>query len=102
MKASGKVTHNLTVETATRSSAVDSEKEAFVTLNQAAKKLFDLKSVTTDGNLSIRDYMRLETAVKHGLDVWNLCKNLGKNLAKKAKTAVSTLYSRYISYDVLH
>ena len=88
-KESGKVTHNLTLQTATRSSAVASEKEAFVTLYTAAKEIFNLRSVTTDGNMSIRAFMRGEGGVKHGLDVWHLCKNLGKNLARKAKTAVS-------------
>ena len=88
-KESGKVTHNLTLQTATRSSAVASEKEAFVTLYTAAKEIFNLRSVTTDGNMSIRAFMRGEDGVKHGLDVWYLSKNLGKNLARKAKTAVS-------------
>lgn len=88
-QASGKVTHNLTLQTATHSSAVASEKEAYVTLFEAAKNTFNLRSVTTDGNVSIRAFMARQDEVKHGLDVWHLCKNLSKNLAKKARSAVS-------------
>ena len=66
-----------------------SEKEAYVTVFESAREIFNLRSVTTDGNISIRAYMRGQAAVKHGLDVWHLCKNLAKNLAKKAKLAVS-------------
>ena len=41
--------------------------------------------------------MREQAAVKHGLDVWHLCENLAKNLAKKAKLAVCIIH-----YKVLH
>lgn len=89
LQDSGKVTHNLTLETATRTSAVASEKEAFVAVFEAATSIFNVRSITTDGNTSIRAFMRLQDAVKHGLDIWHICKNLAKNLAKKAKSVVS-------------
>ena len=94
---SGKVTHNLTLQTSKRSSAVASEKEAYVTVFESAREIFNLRSVTNDGNISIRAYMREQAAVKHGLDVWHLCENLAKNLAKKAKLAVCIIH-----YKVLH
>ena len=56
----------------------------------AGKQDFALKSVTTDGNLMVRSHMKHhEPDVLHGLDVWHLCKNLARNVALKAKRAVS-------------
>lgn len=68
------------------------EKEAFIQLLESAKKDFGdkLYSITTDGNISIRSYMRKEEeGIRHGLDVWHLAKNLVKNLTKKCTTKVS-------------
>ena len=66
-----------------------SEKEAYVTVFESAREIFNLRSVTTDGNISIRAYMRGQAAVNHALDVWHPSKILAKNLAKKEKLAVS-------------
>jgi hypothetical protein len=71
---------------------VASEKEAFVAVFEAATSIFNVRSITTDGNTSIRAFMRLQDAVKHGLDIWHICKNLAKNLAK---------FSRYSRHKVL-
>lgn len=70
------------------------EKEGFIELLDQAKISFSdigLECVTTDANIQIRAYMRKD-ATKHGLDVWHLCKNLSKNLAKKATRKVSLCF----------
>ena len=68
------------------------EKEAFITLFEKAKAELGplLKSITTDGNLSIRAFMKKDqSGVKHGLDIWHINKNLDKNLKAKCRTKVS-------------
>lgn len=66
------------------------EKESFIELlNQAKNDLANLKSITTDGSISIRAHMKKEPNIQHGLDVWHLAKNLAKNLKKKCRTKVS-------------
>lgn len=89
-QVTGKITHNISLETVTRTSAVAAEKDGFLMCLEKAMDEFVLMSVTTDGNISIRAHMRdNEPDVIHSLDVWHLCKNLTKNLVKKAKGVVS-------------
>ena len=67
------------------------EKEAFIALFEKAKAELGplLKSITTDGNLSIRAFMKKDqSGVKHGLDIWHINKNLDKNLKAKCRTKV--------------
>lgn len=99
---SGKVTHNITLETAKRSSATICEKEGFIECYNQAKDIFVLRSVTTDGNLMVKAYMKNENDVIHGLDVWHLCKNLSKNLSKKATSAVSAFGAQSCSIHPNH
>lgn len=101
LQVNGKVTHNLTLETAKRTSAVICEKEVFIALLDQAKVIFNLRSVTTDGNIMIRSYMRSEPDINHGLDIWHLCKNFRKNLVKKAKGVVSSLIHCWLEIGVL-
>lgn len=91
LQVTGRVTHNVTKETALCSSPVMAEKDGFIELLQQAKECFgegNLKSITTDANTQIRGYMKSDP-VAHGLDVWHLCKNLSKNLTKKSTRKVS-------------
>ena len=74
------------------------EKEAFITLFEKAKAELGplLKSITTDGNLSIRAFMKKDqSGVKHGLDIWHINKNLDKNLKAKCRTKVSCHKKNY-------
>ena len=74
------------------SSSVMAEKDGFIDCLNAAKETFSdigITTITTDGNVSIRNYMaKEEREIKHGLDVWHVTKNLSKNLGKKAKKKV--------------
>lgn len=69
------------------------ETDGFTICLEAAKDHFSnespLETITTDGNTSIRSLMENQQDVIHALDVWHLCKNLGKNLANKCKKVVS-------------
>lgn len=59
LQNSGLVTHSLTLQTASESSPVAAEKQAFVRLLTEAKGDFpNVKVVTTDGHLGIASYMR--------------------------------------------
>ena len=61
LQETGLATHHLTLETATQSSPVASEKAAFVQVLAEATETFDnIKVVTTDGHTSIASYMRNE------------------------------------------
>ena len=91
LQETGKVTHNVNLQTALETSAVAAEKVGFVACLEQAKECFVLTHVTTDGNLSIRAYMERQQDVIHGLDVWHVCKNFAKNLAAKCKTVVSVM-----------
>lgn len=90
MQETGLVTHTITRETAASSSAVITEKDAFVECLNAAKMDFgDISTITTDASPNIRRYMSTnEDSIHHGLDVWHLNKNLVKNLTKKATRKV--------------
>ena len=91
LQETGQVLYNLTLQTANTTSAVMAEKEAFITLfNKAREELGSLfKSVTTDGSISIRAFMKKDTSgVKHGLDIWHLAKNLSKNIKAKCRNKV--------------
>lgn len=89
VQVTGRVTHSVSMETANHSSSVMAEKDGFVKCLEEAKRELDVESVTTDGNISIRAYMKnIEKDVSHGLDVWHLCKNLTKNLHAKARKKV--------------
>jgi len=87
------VTHCDTLETALAQSSVMAEKDCFIRAIAAAKEhlsAIGIKSVTTDANVQIRNYMRKEEKeVQHGLDVWHLNKNLQKNLLRKATRKVN-------------
>ena len=82
--------YNLNKQTAGTSSAVMAEKECFIELLDQAKKDLsnNLKSITTDGSISIRAHMKKETNIEHGLDVWHLAKNLAKNIKAKCRGKV--------------
>ena len=57
------------------------EKQAFIALFEKAKAELGplLKSITTDGNLSIRAFMKkAQLGVKHSLDIWHINKSLGQ------------------------
>ena len=90
MQVTGRVCHNVTHETATCTSAVAAEKDGFVScLDKAKQDFHSIDTITTDGNISIRALMRKDqSGIKHGLDVWHICKNLSKNLANKATRKV--------------
>lgn len=78
-------------ETALSSSAVMTEKDAFVAglgLLQDSLAGVGITSITTDANIQIRNYMKSVGGIKHGLDVWHVNKNLQKNLQKKASKKV--------------
>ena len=104
-KDSGRVYQNLTKETATTTSSVAAENNCFVELLEQAKEdLTDvgIATVTTDANSSIRAYMRKDRSeVKHCLDIWHICKNLGKNLIRKATRKVIIHYNVYNVYTRL-
>ena len=82
----------MTKQCAETSSSTMAEKEAFVELVTEAKADLGakLKSITTDGSISIRAHMRKnEPNILHGLDVWHMAKNITKNLNRKCKTKVT-------------
>lgn len=91
IQTTGLVTHTVSKETASTSSAAMAEKEAFVQCLQEAKEIFPhLTTVTTDANSSIRSHMaKKEPNIIHGLDVWHLNKNLIRNLSKNATQKVN-------------
>lgn len=80
-----------TIETATVSSSVTAEKEAFqVLMGEAIEIYSNLSTVTTDGHQGIAAYMRKShPAVKHCLDVWHWVKNVKKALHSAATKKVS-------------
>ena len=60
------------------------EKDGFADCLHQAKHDFQIASVTTDGNNSIKTHMsKNEPDIAHELNVWQINKNLTKNLAKK-------------------
>lgn len=90
IQVSGLVTHSVCKETALCASSVMAEKECFVEVLNAARLSFEtIATVTTDANVQIRNYMKSDTVIKHGLDVWHVNKNLQKNLIKKAVKKLS-------------
>lgn len=97
----------MTLETAKCSSAVMAEKEGFIACLDSARETFSnespLETVTTDGNLSIRSYMKEHgerLGVIHALDLWHLNKNLAKNLTKKCTNKVFTGLAGAIKYYI--
>ena len=83
----------MTKETATTTSPVAAESNCFVELLEHAKEDLSntgIATITTDGNTSIRSHMKKDrSGIKHCLDIWHICKNLGKNLIKKATRKVT-------------
>ena len=95
-KASGKVTHNKTLVTPITEEFISPESiegQAYVSAYKDARKTFkdNLRYVTTDGNTHIQEYMSRDKQcdVKHGLNVWYVCRDLATRLVSKAKSMVS-------------
>ena len=91
LQASGLVAYHTSKQTSTTTSSTIAEKETFVELLDKAKVDLGgrLYSITTDGSISIRAHMKKnEPAIRHGLDVWHLSKNVIKNLNKKCRRKV--------------
>ena len=95
-KASGKVTHNKTLVTLITEEFISPERfegQAYAAAYKDARKTFkdNLSYVTTDGNAHIQEYMSRDqqSDVKHGLNVWYVCRDLAVRLVNKAKSVVS-------------
>ena len=95
-KITGKVTHNKTLVTTITeefTSPESIEGQAYVSAYKEARKTFkdNLRYVTTDGNTHIQEYMsrNKQSDVKHGLNVWYVCRDLAARLVNKAKPVVS-------------
>ena len=95
-KVSGKVTHNKTLVTPIteeHTSPESIEGQAYVSAFKDARKTFkdNLRYVTTDANTHIQEYMSRDkqSDVKHGLNVWYVCRDLAARLVNKAKSMVS-------------
>ena len=61
------VTNSTTVECASTSSSVASEKEAFKVLLEEAESIFDIHVVTTDAHSGITAYMNSKKNIIHNL-----------------------------------
>ena len=90
------MTHNKTLVTPITeefTSPESIEGQAYVSAFKDARKTFkdNLRYVTTDRNTHIQDYMSRDkqSDVKHGLNVWYVCRDLATRLVNKAKTMVS-------------
>ena len=82
---------SVSLETAKCNSAPAAERDGFVKCFERAIAHYPagVDTITTDGNVSIRAYMkRSGMGVTHALDVWHICKNLGKNLGKQVTRKV--------------
>ena len=95
-KVSGKVTHNKTLVSQANEEFISHERfegQAYAAAYKDARKTFkdNLRYVTTDGNTHIQEYMSRDkqSDVKHGLNVWYVCRDLAARLVNKAKSMVS-------------
>ena len=94
-KVSGKLTHNKTLIRPADEEFISPESiegQAYVSAYKEARKTFkdNLRYVTTDGNTHIQYMSRnKQSDVKHGLNVWYVCRDLAARLVNKAKSMVS-------------
>ena len=92
------MTHNKTLVSPVNEEHTSSESiegKAYAAAFKEARKTFkdNLRYVTTDGNTHIQDYMSRykQSGVKHGLNVWYVCRDLAARLVNKAKSVVSRI-----------
>ena len=90
------MTHNKNLVTPATEEFISPESlegQAYVSAFKDSRKTFkdNLRYVTTDGNTHIQDYMSRDNQsdVKHGLNVWYVCRDLAARLVNKAKSVVS-------------